>query len=94
MNIKVVLKVIVTIYELHKIWKTVFFIFDIFVLFYFIEILFLCVCFSFSYFFFHWNFSVIAMKTNVFCICYEAAALVQRDKSEYKGSFEGVRSGI
>ena len=30
------------------------------------------------------------MKSNVFCISYEAATLVQRDKSECKGSFKGV----
>ena len=34
------------------------------------------------------------MKTNVFWICYEAGTLVQRDKSEYKGSFESVCKGI
>ena len=45
-------------------------------------------------FFLHWNFPVIPVKTNVFCIYYEAATLVQRDKSEYKGSFKGACNGV
>ena len=57
-----------------------------------------CVCvFHFWYtctFFFHWNFPVTAMKTNVFCICYEAVTLVQRDKREYKGSLKNACNGV
>ena len=34
------------------------------------------------------------MKTNVFCICYEAGTLVDKDKSEYEGSFKGGCNGI
>ena len=51
--------------------------------------------FSCTYtFFFHWNFPLIPMKTNVFCICYEASTLVDKNKSEYKGSFKSDCNGI
>ena len=116
-DIEVVLKVLVIVYKLQKIWKTVgffltnlyfffycnfvfclcFFIFGTLVLFISLKFCSLCVFFIFDrlvLFFFHWNFPVIAMKTNVFCICYEAATLVQRDKSEGKGSFKGICNGI
>ena len=51
--------------------------------------------FSYKYtFFFHWKFILILMKTNVFCICYEPDTLVDKDKREYKDSFESACNGI
>ena len=61
------------VYGLHKIWKTVFFIFDTLVLFFFFGI-----------------FHLMPMKTNVFCICYEAGTVVRRDEGQCKCSFKGV----